>query len=711
MNKLAPPVHFSNLYEQDGKSRGGGPSWGNWLLYGGLVFLFLIYSNTFTSAFQFDDFAVIVDNPQIHLKSFTLQSLEDSIFSQVEKGVVSRPVARLSLALNWYLSRKNVFSYHVVNLFIHLLATFFLFNTLILLYKTPVLQNIPKKIALSSSLFAAFLWAANPVQTQAVTYIVQRMASMAGLFYIMGIFFYLHAKFAQTKPLKISSFIGMLICFVLALGSKENVATFPAALLLIEIIFFQDKLSWRKYGSVIITVALLMCLFCLLFAFFFLNRDYSIPIFHGYQVRYFNLQERLLTEARIVIYYISLLLYPLPERLSIAHDVVLSESLFNPLSTFLSIAAIAGLLLIAVRRMKQWPILSFAILFFFLNQLIESTIIPLELIQEHRNYLPSLFFFWPAASGFFALQQTIFRKSSWGKIFLSAMACVLVILFGWSTAMRNSTWKTKSSLWHDAYYKAPARCRPAFNLAELAEQRGRITTAIERYNDTLSLVSPNPAFYHSLALMKISQLYMLQGKSDKAILNYRRFIHEIPGSPFPKYQLAKLLYRMNRLKEAASILKDLIASNQAGPETHGLLGQIYLVTGHGDEALHELATSLQMDKQSLSVMESFVLCLVSKHKYDDAKQLLYQLDRRAPDPLPPLLWSVIYSAQGRSVLAAAVVARIFDDFSLVSIEKQIKRMIRSGINPAFMQYIKTKVDNNSSRNLFTGNDPNYEEKK
>ena len=430
-----------------------------------------------------------------------------------------------------------------------------------------------------------------------------------------------------------------------------------------------------------------------------------------YQDRYFNLQERMLTETRIVMYYISLLLYPLPERLSIAHDVVLSTSLFNPLSTFFSIAAIAGLLFIAVRRMKQWPILSFAIFFFFLNQLVESTILPLELIQEHRNYLPSLFFFWPAASGFFILQQTIFRKSSLGKISLSAMACALVILFGWSTAMRNSTWKTKSSLWHDAYYKAPSRCRPAFNLAELAEQRGRITTAIKRYNDTLSLVSPNPAFFHSMALMKMSELYSLQGNSDKAILNYRRSIHEMPDLPFSKYQLAVLLYRMDRLQEAASILKDLITQNLAGPKTHGLLGQIYLVTGHGDEALHELATSLQMDKQSLNVMEAFALCLVSKHKYDDAEQLLYQLDRRAQDPLPPLLRSVIYSAQGRSVLAAAVVARILDDFSLMSIEKQIRRMIRSGIDPTFMQYIKTTVDNHSSRNLFTCNNPNYEEKK
>ena len=116
-------------------------------------------------------------------------------------------------------------------------------------------------------------------------------------------------------------------------------------------------------------------------------------------MRPFSPLERLLTQGRVLFLYVSLLLYPIPSRLMFLHDIDTSRSLFDPWTTLAAIIGIVLCLLFAALKAKKYPLLSFAILFFILNHLVEGTLIPLELIYEHRNYIPSMFFFVPIAFG------------------------------------------------------------------------------------------------------------------------------------------------------------------------------------------------------------------------------------------------------------------------------------------------------------------------
>ena len=190
------------------------------------------------------------------------------------------------------------------------------------------------------------------------------------------------------------------LSFMLAVGSKQNTATLPLACLLIEVVFItnpeiwkQDKAQWMRIG----TLAGLAVLLGLLLLFWQTNPISTIM--DGYRIRPFTMGERLLTEFRVLVFYLYQIFYPVPGQFSILHDITLSTSLFDPWTTSAAVVMIGVLFITAFYTVRRHPLVCFAILFYFLGHSIESTILPLELVFEHRNYLPSLFMFLPVASG------------------------------------------------------------------------------------------------------------------------------------------------------------------------------------------------------------------------------------------------------------------------------------------------------------------------
>jgi hypothetical protein len=217
-----------------------------WKAFSLLFFLIIIvYGNTFQASWHLDDYSNIVNNPVIKITDLYPQTLFKSFFAGREGDVypqksIYRPIACLSFALNWYVDQHNVFGYHLVNIVIHFLTAFFLYLTLLNLFNTPNLKEKYSGSEFFIALLAATLWAINPIQTQAVTYIVQRMAAMATMFYILALYFYTKARVENIKYKKNIFFFCCFLSFIFAIGSKENAATLPVALILLEIIFFQD---------------------------------------------------------------------------------------------------------------------------------------------------------------------------------------------------------------------------------------------------------------------------------------------------------------------------------------------------------------------------------------------------------------------------------------------------------------------------------------
>ena len=159
------------------------------------MLVFGAYSNTFDSSWHLDDFPTLVDNSALHLEDLSAGSIGATFYSRPGSlGKAYRPVSCLSLALNWYFGGRQVTGYHLVNISIHLLTAFFLYLTLYNLLQSPRLAVKNREQAFYVALLSAAFWALNPVQTQAVTYIVQRMASLAAMFYILGLYCYVKGR-------------------------------------------------------------------------------------------------------------------------------------------------------------------------------------------------------------------------------------------------------------------------------------------------------------------------------------------------------------------------------------------------------------------------------------------------------------------------------------------------------------------------------------
>jgi len=251
-----------------------------------MLLVFTIYSNTLSAPFYFDDEANIIRNPHIRFTQITLDRL---IKAGVESLLSNRPVANISFGLNNYFGGYHVLGYHLVNLVIHMITGLLLYllvkTTLQLSWGTDRDASILKIPAVGAeplqrwrspdpswvSFWAAALWLVHPVQTQSVTYIVQRMNSMAAMFCVLSFLLYARGRASQKRqfyhPRRLSAhpyvlFAASLISALLAFGSKETAATLPVLIFLYELYFFQD-LSWswvtRNYlyvGIVLVLVGI-----------------------------------------------------------------------------------------------------------------------------------------------------------------------------------------------------------------------------------------------------------------------------------------------------------------------------------------------------------------------------------------------------------------------------------------------------------------------
>ena len=494
-----------------------------------LIFVGSAYSTNYSASWHFDDYPNIVDNPRIHITNIRFNNLKEALFGGYDKGQylgrrLYRPVSMLSFALNWYMGKDNVFGYHIVNNAIHLVTTCFLFLTVLNLLISPNLKGKYQGKEYLIAFLSAVLWAVNPVQTQAITYIVQRMASLAAMFYIIGIYFYLKTRLSQPGYKRFLFIAGSLFGFILALGSKENTVTFPVAVAIIEILFFQDlsDKNTRKKGMVALTIvgvsmaAILTVLYI---------NGYIPNVFKGYEKRAFTLNERLMTESRIIIYYLSQIFYPLASRFSLVHDINISTSLFKPWTTIPSILAIISLLGIGFTQTIKKPIIAFSIFFFFINHIIESTILPLELIYEHRNYLPSFFLFFPVATGLIWMIDYFKKKNSFIQKLLVVSTAILLFSLCTGTIVRNRAWATEKTLWEDCIIKASGLTRPYHNLALYYYQaNGDMKKAMEFYKVALTKKYLNSKAEYAWTLNNMAVILCGNGDYKSSIFFFQKSV-------------------------------------------------------------------------------------------------------------------------------------------------------------------------------------------
>lgn len=616
------------------------------------VLVLLIYSNTFKASWQLDDYPNITLNERLHLSDLSYNSILSAFFASPvpsRHNQLYRPVACLTFALNWYFSKADVIGYHLINITIHFLTTFILFLTLLNLFQTPNVTGKYKGSEGFIALLAAVLWAVHPIQIQAVTYIVQRMAAMAALFYLLSIYCFINGRKSPSPHARVYYYTACILSYFMALGSKENAAMLPLALILVEVVFFQvpdslpsaKRIFWCAVGSaffIILTGTL-----------FFMKGD-IFAFLNGYALRPFTIWERLLTEARVIFLYLSQIFYPIPGQYAINHDIVISTSLFRPWST---LPALIGLILIAgfgLSQLRKRPLLAFAILFFFLNHLIESTVFPLELVFEHRNYLPTVFLFLPLAAGIKMLQDRCRLNRPLIYKGLVMITALVIIGLGVSTYERNRVWKTEKSLWEDVLRKSPQLASPYQVLAAHYKKIGQSERALALYQKALSLKSQRPKQFKALALNNMGNIYTDRGEYDRAIDFYQDALNTYPGHEKSLHNLTLAFLKSGQLAEARQYA-DQLNSRFYNKNYLNLNGFLLIKLQKPAEAIPFLVQAVRLGPYDRNAAVNLGVALALTGKHAQAEKILKTIHQRYPNDIVTLLCLIenyLRSADGQA---------------------------------------------------------------
>lgn len=624
------------------------------------IFLIIlaIYSNTFHASWHFDDEPNILDRKEIHLTKITWKEIKKTFFS--EEGQIYRPTACLSFALNYYFGKDNVFGYHFVNLSIHLLASIFLFLFIHHSLKLPLLKAKYGPNSYFIALLATVLWAINPLQTQSITYIVQRMASMAGMFYIMAMYFYLKGRISANRLSRMAHYFLCCIASILAFGSKENAAMLPISIFFFDLFIIQGvKKENIKRNSLTFLMLILIPILIgiVLHGTSIFTTSY---LFSGYDYRGFTLFERLLTEQRIIIFYITLLLYPMPERLCITHDITISHNPIDPPTTIIAILIILIIFGLAIMKSKKWPFISYCIIFFFLNHIIESSILDLELIFEHRNYIPSMLFFVPVAI-FIVKGIRFFSYKRSMQAIISIFVTLVLIGQGHSTFMRNFIWKTEEGLWLDAVDKYPQLPRAHHNLGRYYGEIGKTEKAIAEYEAALNLKRDANAITHHLTHYNLALIYSRINEEDKAIGHLHKAIAIFPRFADAYNNLAIIMTNREKYDNAFKLLIKSLTYNRKSPQAHNNLGFVLLKLHRIDASISEFKQALYLKEDDPKYMQNLGIAYKYKGRLSKSVRCFRSVLKKNPRALLPRLYlAETYWLMGKKGVAKDTISHTFD---------------------------------------------------
>lgn len=415
------------------------------LLLACLTLAFFAYFPGTSGDFMFDDIINIVENTTLKIHTLDIASLRAAAFS-VGNGISGRPISMASFALDYYFSGPTPYGFKLTNLIIHLLngVCIFVLTTLVLeINRRRHAPEFSPYYLRWISLAVASAWLLHPLNLTGVLYVVQRMASLSALFTLLGLITYLYGRRRQLDGHTGWGWIlaSFLLFTPLAVLSKENGALLPAFMLLMEVVLlnFQAPQTRTRFMLAALFAATVV-LPIIGLAVYSLYKPAWLLV--GYNIRDFTLPERLMTEARVLWFYLRLIIVPDISQLGLQHDdIAISRGLLSPYSTLFASISIALLAGVAFLLRKRHPIAAFGILFFLLGHSIESSVIALEIAHEHRNYLPIYGILLPV---FYYLLSPAWHKDTlrWRQI----LAVILVLFFGAVTAIRSGQWADANGL-------------------------------------------------------------------------------------------------------------------------------------------------------------------------------------------------------------------------------------------------------------------------
>lgn len=410
----------------------------HWFVLLLILLTIVIYYPGLSGDYLFDDTSNLLQNKALDIETLDMDTLRSAAYSS-GAGILRRPVSMASFALNRYFFGIAPYSHKVVNLAIHLLTgcLLFLFSRLLISgyqkFRKPAL-SVPA--ARWIPVIVCGMWLVHPLNLTSVLYIVQRMTSLSALFTVAGLCLYVIGRQRMlTRKHGLSIIlVGLFAMGGLAILSKENGILLPLYMLVIELTLFRFLSTTGQPDKAIIAFFTLVVALPAVLALLYMAVN-AASVLH-YSSRDFTLMERVLTESRVLLFYLKMIIMPSVQELGLYHDdFPLSHSLLDPPGTLLSLLALAALFIAALLLVGRQPLVGLGLLWFFAGHALESTILPLEIAHEHRNYLADYGILLAATC---AVAQAPLGKL--GPLIRLPAPLLLILLFSYTTWLRSEQW-------------------------------------------------------------------------------------------------------------------------------------------------------------------------------------------------------------------------------------------------------------------------------
>ncbi len=529
-----------------------------------LALTYLTYLPSFNGLFQLDDYSSIVNNRDVH----RFKLFKTAFWFQIHE----RPFALLTFFFNYRFGQLSPWGYHVVNFCIHLINSALVFRLTQLILK----QLKPQLKVFWWSLFSAAIFALHPLQTAAVSYIVQRMTELSALFYLLATLQFLRWRMSENTSIKSTIVRWFLIALWLGLGllSKQNIASLPLTFIVLELFVFTPKNNKKKLIFLTVGTAfvLLLGMAILLSGQLPIDAEYT-PLEYG------------MTQTRVIWNYFLLLIYPAKQVAFSAFEVSHHWGLQEIVALFMHLVFLIG----AFMYRHRWPLAALGVFWMYAALSVESGVLPIvDVYFEHRMYLPLVGFCW--------VLLEVLSHSKWPQKVSMGVASGLVILFSLFTFQRNKVWENHYNFWTDIIEKEPENARAYVGLA---------------------------SYYQ--AQNNASQNKLLLEKSFSLKPNYEA-----------AYNLGSYYLKKNQLKLAESWLQKAIDLNPEYAPAYNNLGTIATKRNQNEKAFDLYQKAVLLNADYLEAKYNLGVTAMRLNRLEIAEGMFYNYLDLAPNHVPSL---------------------------------------------------------------------------
>ncbi len=477
-----------------------------------------VYYNALSNGFVFDDYLLVVN------RSALPQVVSEPLLAFSPTALGYRPLRTLSYVLDYRLGGMHPWVFHLNNLIYHWIAACLVFFVTLRLVASNAVASSPDT-ALRTALFAALLWAMHPVQTEAVTYISGRRDILTGLFFFLGLYAFLRFRAQSRQPAPRGRQASWLLLAVLAYGlgllSKEMAVTLPLVMLSYDYVYGlrleEVKFGWTYvrelgrgiartvWGHKYLYLPLLLGGVCFsLYAVFVALPVWRVGWYGG------SIATNFLTTARIWVYYLYLLLWPVPLLADYTGAFAVTRSLFDPWALS-AVGLLLVLFLVTMGTLRYSRLAAFSGLWIAITLLPVSHIIPYpEMMAEHYLYIPSFGFCLLVALGLARLTEGFKPQASslWKMVVGYGLLVIFLIFYAGRTVIRNRDWRDDLTFYNRVVRDNPYSARARLGLGYAYDRGGLTRMGIQQYLAGLRIDPRDPRLYTNLgaAHLKLKEL-------------------------------------------------------------------------------------------------------------------------------------------------------------------------------------------------------------